>query len=166
MKANNYLLVRNKETNELVYIDYTKKNGYGFTPKNHVKYEGIKVDKLVLVKPTFVEKVLKKKIKKKLDLYLKYMIKLLEDDSSSDSSSHLGAALNEISRYRSIIINNYRAYLDDKYLKLLMQKFALLEHELKVKQLEISKREYKKMLEQEMKVQNNEAEEEKSHKSR
>ena len=166
MKKSNYLLVRNKETNELVYIDYTKASGYGFTPKNHVQYEGIKIDKLVLVKPTFVEKVLKKKIKKKLDLYLQYMIKLLEEDADSESSSHLGAALNEISRYRSIIINNYRAYLDDKYLKLLMQKFALLEHELKVKQLEISKREYKKMIEQESKKMESDALEEKSHKSR
>lgn len=147
MKQNNYLLVKNKDTNELVYIDYTKNNGYGFTPKNHVQYEGIKVDKLILIKPTFVEKVLKKKIKKKLDLYLQYMIRLLEEDDDSASSSHLGSALNEISRYRSIIINNYRAYLDDKYLELLMQKFALLEHELKVKQFEISKREYLKNME-------------------
>ena len=144
MNKNNYLLIKNKETNELVYVDYTKNNGYGFTPKNHVQYEGIMVNKLVLVKPTFVEKVLKKKIKKKLDLYLQYMIKLLESDPDSDDAQHLGSALNEISRYRSIIINNYRAYLDEKYLELLMQKFALLEHELKVKQFEISKRQYLK----------------------
>ncbi|MCI5702562.1 MAG: hypothetical protein MR265_01020 [Erysipelotrichaceae bacterium] len=154
MKQNNYLLIKNKDTNELVYIDYSKNNGYNFTPKNHVKYEGIKVDKLVLIKPTFVEKVLKKKIKKKLDLYLKYMIHLLESDD--DSASHLGAALDEISRYRSIIVNNYRVYLDEKYLELLMQKFALLEHELRVKQFEISKREYMK----------NEELNEKKHKSR
>ncbi len=152
MKQSNYLLVKNKDTNELVYIDYTKNNGYGFTPKNHVQYEGIKVDKLILIKPTFVEKVLKKKIKKKLDLYLQYMISLLEEDEETGSSSHLGAALNEISRYRSIIINNYRAYLDDKYLELLMQKFALLEHELKVKQFEVSKREYLKNMETEEKT--------------
>ena len=151
---NNYLLVRNKDTNELVYIDYDKKNGYNFTPKNHIEYDGIKVNKLVLVKPSFVEKVLKKKIKKKLDIYIEYMIKLLEDDE--DSSSHLGEALNEITRYRIMIINNYKAYLDDKYLKLLMQKFALLEHELKVKQFEISKKEY---------LKSNDIEE-KSHKSR
>ena len=152
MKQSNYLLVKNKDTNELVYIDYTKNNGYGFTPKNHVQYEGIKVDKLILIKPTFVEKVLKKKIKKKLDLYLQYMISLLEEDEETGSSSHLGAALNEISRYRSIIINNYRAYLDDKYLELLMQKFALLEHELKVKQFGGSKREYLKNMETEEKT--------------
>ena len=158
MKQSNYLLIKNKETNELVYIDYSKNNGYGFTPKNHVKYAGIKVNKLVLVKPTFVEKVLKKKIKKKLDLYLQYMIRLLEESDES-SSSKLGATLDEISRYRSIIINNYRVYLDKKYLELLMQKFALLEHELKVKQFEISKREYKKQMEAEVV-------EEKSHKSR
>ncbi len=163
MKQNNYLLVKNKETDELVYIDYTKNNGYGFTPKNHVEYEGIKVNKLVLVKPTFVEKVLKKKIKKKLDLYLKYMIKLLEDDDESESASHLGSTLNDISRYKSIIINNYRAYLDDKYLELLMQKFALLEHELKVKQFEISKREYRRQLEE---SKNIEEVEEKSRRSR
>ena len=160
MKQSNYLLIKNKKTDELVYIDYTKNNGYGFTPKNHVKYEGIKVNKLVLVKPTFVEKILKKKIKKKLDLYLQYMIKLLEENDESESSSHLGSALNEISRYRSIIINNYRNYLDDKYLELLMQKFSLLEHELKVKQLEISKREYKKQIKEAKEI------EEKSHKSR
>lgn len=153
MKKDNYLLVKNKETDELVYIDYSKNNGYGFTPQNHVKYEGIEVNKLVLVKPTFVEKVLKKKIKKKLDLYLHYMIKLLEEDDESESASHLGAALNDISRYKSIIINNYRAYLDDKYLELLMQKFALLEHELKVKQFEISKREFKRQLEAEEKLE-------------
>ena len=80
------------------------------------------------------------------------MISLLEEDEETGSSSHLGAALNEISRYRSIIINNYRAYLDDKYLELLMQKFALLEHELKVKQFEVSKREYLKNMETEEKT--------------
>ena len=58
MIQSNYPLVKNKDTNELVYIDYTKNNGYGFTPKNHVQYEGIKVDKLILIKTTFVEKVL------------------------------------------------------------------------------------------------------------
>ena len=82
------------------------------------------------------------------------MIHLLESDD--DSASHLGAALDEISRYRSIIVNNYRVYLDEKYLELLMQKFALLEHELRVKQFEISKREYIK----------NEELNEKKHKSR
>ena len=84
---------------------------------------------MVIIKPSMIEKVLKRKIKKKLDLYLKLIIKFIESEDS-ESGDSIREALNDLTRYKSIIKNKYLKYLDEKYLKLLIKKIAILEYEL------------------------------------
>ncbi len=128
-----YSIVKEKYNNWLMIIDYKKLNGYRLIPKNRVEYEGIIVNQLVIINQSFIEKVLKKKIKRKLDLYLKLIIQVLGEDSSSDDGESIRVALNDLSRYRNIVEFKYQKYLDEKYVALLLQKIALLEHELKQK---------------------------------
>ena len=47
-----------KETKAL--IDTKKMRGFKVKPLNNVNYDGVKVDKLLIIKPSFVEKVLKR----------------------------------------------------------------------------------------------------------
>ena len=72
-----------------------------------------------------------KKIKKKLDMYLQFLITVLEEDDTD--GGHLMFALNDLERYRRLVINNYKKYLEEKYIKLLMNKMDLIEQELKSK---------------------------------
>lgn len=123
----NYLLIKDHFTREITYINYKKENGFKFNPKN--KEGNITVNEMVVLKPTFVEKVLRRKIKSKLELYLEYIIRLLESDD--DDITGLRSALNDLTRYRDIVRFQYSKYLDERYLELLLQKIDILERELK-----------------------------------
>lgn len=135
MKTNRYSIAVDKYNDATAYLDHDLLNGLMFTPKNGIKYDGITVNKAMIIKPSFIEKVLKKKNKRKLELYLQYVITLLDNDDADGEA--IGSALSDLDRYRSIIKNNYRKYLDDKYIELLLKKIALIEHELKLKALNL-----------------------------
>ena len=124
-----YYIYKKGNDKEIIYLDYNKLKGFNFSPKNSYKYDGVVVNKMVIIKPSMIEKVLRRKIKIKLDLYLKLIINFIESDDGT-SGDALREALNDLSRYKSIIQYKYRMYLDEKYLKVLLKKIALLEYEL------------------------------------
>lgn len=129
MSEKHYYIYKKGDNREIVYLDYNKLKGFGFMPKNNVKYDGIIVNKMVIIKPSMIEKVLKRKIKRKLDLYLKLIINFIDSEDGSDSEA-LREALNDLSRYKNIVEYKYRKYLDERYLKILLKKIAILEYEL------------------------------------
>lgn len=126
-----YLLKKDSETKELVVLDYNKLKGYQFNPKNSTEYMGLSVNKMIVIKPSFIEKVLKKKVKRKLDLYLQFIVGLLDEEDTNPTD--LRIVLNDIERYKRMIINKYQMYLDEKYVNLLLKKIDLLSHEIKMK---------------------------------
>ena len=129
MPERHYYIYKKNDNKKIVYIDYDKLSGFNFEPQNNVKYDGIKVNKMVVIKPSMIEKVLKRKIKRKLDLYLKLMIRYIEEDDGSNDGV-LREALNDLTRYKEIIAYKYRKYLDTKYLNALFKKISILEYEL------------------------------------
>lgn len=137
MKAEKHYLIEKQKYNEsIMYMDYNKLEGYPFKPKNSVKYNGITVNKLVIMKPSLVEKILKKKTQKRLEMFMQFIIKLIDDsnhDGTDTDPSMVRAALNELTRYKQLVQNKYRLYLDEKYTNLLNKKIEVLEQELKSK---------------------------------
>lgn len=126
----NYVLVK-EDHEKLCYLENKKIGGLRIKPKNQVTYDGVVVNKLLIIKTSFIQKLLKKKVKRKLDLYLKYIVGVLEEDDTSNSN--LNSVLDDLKRYKSIVDHKYRIYLDEKYIELLLKKIELLEHELKTK---------------------------------
>lgn len=132
MTNNRYYITRkNNSIGMNATIDYSKMGGLDISPKNRISYDGIVVNKLVIIKSSFIERILKKKIKRKLELYLKFIMDFI--DSDEDDGNSLREALNDITRYKEIINYKYRKYLGDKYIDQLLKKIEFLEHELKVK---------------------------------
>lgn len=127
--------------NDIAYINCDRINGFKFNPKNKVKHNGIKVDQMVVINSSFVERVLKKKIKRKLDLYLEYVVSLTDNDDDANHDK-IQMAMNDLARYKSIIKRKYRMYLDERYVELLLKKIALIEYELKTKMYYIDEYEY------------------------
>lgn len=115
-------------------IDTTQIHGFKVKPLNNVNYDGVKVNKLLIIKPSFVEKVLKRKTKRKLEMYLEFIINILESEDGTDSSK-INIALNDLTRYKSIIKNNYRIYLDKNYYEKMMKKIGIIEKELKIRKM-------------------------------
>lgn len=128
-----YFIVKNQKNGEIACIDYSKIAGFSFKPKNNVKYNGVVVNKLVVMKPSFVEKVLRRKTKKRLEMFLQFIINLLDNDETSSDPSMVRAALNELTRYKQLVKNKYRLYLEERYASLLIKKIEILEQELKSK---------------------------------
>lgn len=132
MSEKHYYICKKGNKKEIIYLDYNKIKGFDFSPKKSINYDGIKVNKMVIIKPSMIEKILQKKIKNKLDLYLKLIIKFIESDDANGDAS-LREALNDLTRYKSIITHKYKKYLDEKYLRLLSKKISILEYELNSK---------------------------------
>ena len=149
MSEKHYFVNKKSNNNEIIYLDYNKLKGFDFSPKNKIKYDGIVVNKMVIIKPSMIEKVLKRKIKNKLDLYLKLIVRFIESEDS-DSGESIREALNDLTRYKGIIAHKYRKYLDEKYLRLLLKKIVILEYELNSKLMTINEYSYQDEYEEEL----------------
>ena len=123
-----YLVSGSKYDGNLIYMDESL-NGFKVKPKKNLKYDGIKVSNLVLINPSFIDKVLKRKTRIRLEYYLKLIIDQMDDEESDPTN--LRNALNDLTRYKSIVRNNYSKYLEQKYIKLLLNKINIIENELK-----------------------------------
>lgn len=132
MKEQKYYLYKKGEDKEIIYLDYDKLKGFEFNPKSKLKKDAISVNKMVIIKPSMIEKILRKKVKNKLNLYLKLIIKHIEDDDDDDGET-LREALNDVTRYKSIVEYKYKKYLDKKFYNILLKKIAILEYEIKLK---------------------------------
>ena len=131
-KLSKYKLIKRKRIKykKMLKMKIRKTTGFRLKPKNNVAYDGIEVNKIIILKKRFIANLLKKKIKRKLDLYLDLIID--DADSSSDASSYK-EHLDGLSRFKDIIKYKYKKYLDKKYISLLLKKIELLEYELQEK---------------------------------
>ncbi len=129
MQKKHYIVQKEKRKTVTINFSRKKMDGFRVTPHNQISYPGISVNSMLLVKPSLIEKLLKKKNQRKLDYYLQYIISLLSEEGADDDSA-LHIALNDLTRYREIVETKYQKYLDDKYINLLLKKIDLLDHEI------------------------------------
>lgn len=141
MKNHGLLLVKNSRFSKFKDLDFDKLNGFSFKPRNKVEYGGILVSKCVMFNPSYTETILKKKIKNRLEIYLRFIISILETDDDDTDITNLRAALNDLTRYQSIVRNKYLIHLDKRYAEILLKKIELLEQELKRKIINYQPRE-------------------------
>ena len=121
-----YFVSKKNYNGEVVFVNCDKVKGYKFNPKNNYPYEGIKVNEMIIIKPSLIEKIIKRKIKNRLDFYLKIIIDNLDSDSDDDTR----IALDDLARYKKVIKERYSIYLDEKYMALLNKKINVIEREL------------------------------------
>ena len=108
-------------------------SSYNFLPKKDIKREDLKsISKVMLVEPTFIENIAKKNIAKKLDIVLKHVKIVLDDETDDEGTSYV---LGELDRLESILLNNYAKYLDIDYVTLIHNKIDLLKNEINLKQM-------------------------------
>lgn len=132
--ANRYNIVK-KEKESISIINFDAIEGYKIEPKNKINYDGIVVNKMVVVNNSLIEKLIKRKIKNKLEKYLILIMQEVEEDSDSDST--LNEILDDLKRYKSIIKNKYKKYLEEKYLIALNKKIEIIEYEIKKRILQL-----------------------------
>ena len=123
-----YSLIDDKSNKKMISINLD--DAYDFTPKRKDIYD---VSKVMLVEPSFIEKIAKKNLQKKLNTLFKQVDIVLNDETDDEGSSYV---LGEIDRIQSLIVTMYAKYLDNEYLTLLMVKLNALKNEVALKEME------------------------------
>ncbi|HPE15284.1 MAG TPA: hypothetical protein PLT65_05670 [Bacilli bacterium] len=127
-----YIVTKNAKTDAITYMEYDKLKGLDFNPKNKIKYEDmINVNKMIVINPSFIEKLVDKKCKKTLTKVIKILSTIYDDDE--DSGDALDIALDELSKFKSILIAKYQEYMEEKKFNLLIKKIEILEQEIKTR---------------------------------
>ena len=125
-----YLIVKDKNKKEIAYFEYDKLSGYNMTSKNkNIKLkDAINVNKMIIINPSFIEKLINKKINTKI----KKLIDLIANIYNSDDDDPAGAlmqALNEVEKFKREMINKYMDYMTKEQIRLLEKKIEILEKE-------------------------------------
>jgi len=123
-----YVIEHKGEEKKLTYHN-VKIVGLSVTPKNNVKDLTIKADKIILIDPNLCETYIRIRINKKIDKVIKFMIKILNDEDTTDGDA--GLVLDEVNKLKGIIINKYKEYMLESEYKTLLTKLILIEEEFK-----------------------------------
>ena len=123
-----YIIDKDNPNEKLLYYNVNVV-GLSVTPNKSVPGYNVIAKKLTLVDPELREAYIKQKINKKIDKVIKFMIKILNDEDTSDEEA--GIVLDEINKLKGIIINKYKEYMLESEYKALLTKLILIEEEFK-----------------------------------
>lgn len=123
-----YTINKHNNDKKLAYYNVNI-TGLEVNPINEVRNQKIMVGKVVLIDENLQTSFIKKRIDKKLDKVIRFMLRILNDDDTSEEDS--GMVLDEINRLKGIVINKYRKYMTDQEYKALLAKIILIEDEFK-----------------------------------
>lgn len=127
-----FLVIKNKDSKEIKYFEYDKIKGYNIKPKNNVKFEdAINVNKMILINPTLIEKMVDKKVKRKFDYLINMMSVVCDSDDETGEGLYL--ALDEAEKFRNELFNKYKNYIKEEKFQLLEKKISILEDELNLR---------------------------------
>ena len=126
-----YTLIDDKSKKKIENIEIN--DGYDFKPKNKIEKDDLaSISKVVLVEPEFIETIAKKNINKKLNILLKQISIVLNDETDDEGADYV---LGEIDRLASLVMGNYSKYLTKEYKNLIKNKLYMLKEEINLKQM-------------------------------
>ncbi|MBR4178688.1 MAG: hypothetical protein IKR57_05015 [Bacilli bacterium] len=123
-----YVIEKNNEKQKLANYNINIV-GLNVTPKNEVPGLNIKAKKVILIDSNLRDSYIKQRIDRKIDKIIKFMLRILNDDDTTEEDT--GLVLDEINRLKGIVINKYREYMLDSEFKSLLTKLILIEEEFK-----------------------------------
>ena len=66
--TNRFLVVKEKNSKEIKYFDYNKLDGYNLQAKKDLHFlDAIDVNRIIIINPSFIEKIATRKINAKFD---------------------------------------------------------------------------------------------------
>ena len=126
-----YTLIDDKSKKKIENIEIN--DGYDFKPKNKIEKDDLaSISIVVLVESEFIESLVKKNINKKLNILLKQIAIVLNDETDDEGADYV---LGEIDRLASLVMGNYSKYLTKEYKNLIKNKLYMLKEEINLKQM-------------------------------
>ena len=137
-----YLVVKEKNKKTINYFEYDKLNGFNMTSKNkNIKLkDAINVNKMIIINPSFIEKLINKKINLKIKKLIDLLANIYNDGDDEDPAGTLMIALNEVEKFKRQMINKYEEYMSREQIRLLEKKIAILEQQVTMQAYYINER--------------------------
>ena len=125
-----YLIVKEKNKREISYFEYDKLRGFNMASHNkNIKLkDAINVNKMIIINPSFVEKLINKRINLRMKKLLDILATIYDDDGD-DPGAAIIMALNEVEKFKREMINKYMEYMTREQLRLLDKKIKILEQD-------------------------------------
>lgn len=129
-----FLIVKEKNSKDIKYFDYDKLNGYNLTTKKDVHFaDAIDVNRVIIINPTFIEKIASRKINTKFNKLINMMQVVCEVGDEDESGEGYKIALDEAEKLKLELWNKYKKFIADEKLELMIKKIEILEDELKLR---------------------------------
>ena len=129
-----FLIVKEKNSKEIKYFDYDKLEGYNLTAKKDVHFtDAIDVNRVIIINPSFIDKVASKKINRKFEKLINMMQIVCENGDDDPTGEGYKIALNEAEKLKRELRNKYKKLLNEEKLELMIKKIEILEDELKLR---------------------------------
>jgi len=132
--TNRFLVVKEKNSKEIKYFDYNKLNGYNLQAKKDLHFlDAIDVNRIIIINPSFIEKIATRKINAKFDRLINMIQVVIDVGDEDESGEGYRIALDEAEKLRMELWNKYRKYLSEEKISLWTKKIEILEDELKLR---------------------------------
>lgn len=130
-----FLVVKNKDEKDVKFFDREKLDGYNLTIKKNVHFaDAIDVNRVMIINPTFIDKIATRKINTKFNKLINMMQIVCEVGDEDESGEGYRIALDEAEKLKQELWNKYRKFITEEKLALMMKKIEILEDELKLRQ--------------------------------
>lgn len=124
-----FVVKKDSESDVITYMEYEKRKGFRVKPKKTISFEDmINVNEMIVINPSLIRKLISKKCNRSFNKIIK-MMKIVIDSDEDDSDSGYMLIHDEIERFRMLLINKYKAYMDEKEYELNIRKLEMLKQE-------------------------------------
>ncbi len=142
-----FVVKKDDKTDVITYMEYDKIDGFRVKPKKTINFEDmINVNEMIVINPSLIQKLISKKCTRNFDKILKMMSVVSEDEDDGDTGYVL--VHDQLEKFRMLLINKYKAYMDEAEYETTLKKVELLEQEVEARRnrlieqldLEVSKK--------------------------
>ena len=128
-----YVIVKKPKKQTITVEEFENLKGYTVSPKKDFKYENmIKVKKITIDNPDLIKDFVDKKCKRNMTKVLTILSFVNENDDGSEGRP-LMLALNEIEKFRQLLIYKYQEHLSKKEYREYLKKLEILTSEIKLR---------------------------------
>lgn len=132
--GNKYLIVKDDKSKEVTFFDYNKIDGYNLTAKKKLKFvDSIEINNMVVIKKSFIDKIVNKKISTKFDRLINMIQIVCDNEEDDETGEGYRIALNEAEKFKMELWNKYKKFISEEKLDLMLKKIDILEDELKLR---------------------------------
>ncbi len=127
-----FVVKKDDKTDVITYMEYDKIDGFRVKPKKTINFEDmINVNEMIVINPSLIQKLISKKCTRNFDKILKMMSVVSEDEDDGDTGYML--VHDQLERFKMLLMNKYKAYMEELEYETTLKKIELLEQEVEAR---------------------------------